>query len=196
MNSRAIVKHRCGWSVDMENKELKKSIPKLPPIDFENNEPATLGPCSREVYLASNWIIAIDSWDFCDPEPLALMLRKHPIPNELRSIIADIVSGTRKPNKRAAAKLKFPAAHRLLMAGLYRTIKHDVCDATIQRRTLHDYHETADARGIEVIELRNQYLEAAKKFKSKWASNMGIGIEALDNLCDALDRKIKNYPNI
>lgn len=178
----------------MAYKEI--DAPELPPIDFENNAPAELGPCSREVRLASNWIIAIDSWDFCDPRPLDLMIRKHPIPNELRGIIADIIAGSRKPNKKAAAKLKCPAAHRLLVAGLYRMFKHDVIDATLQRKTIHDYHQTAEARGIEVIELRNQYLEDAREFKSEWASSMGIGTEALDNLYDVLEQKIKNYPNI
>lgn len=180
----------------LNNGNSPSDIPDLPPVDFENNEPAGLGPCSREVHLASNWIVSIDAWDFCDPKPLELMLKKHPIPEELRFIIADMVTGKRKPNKKAAAKLKFPAAHRMVVAGIYRELKANVCDATLKRTKLHDYHQTAEKMGIEVIELKQSYLESARKFKSEWANNMGISTEALDNICDALSDKIKNFPNI
>ncbi|APR65684.1 hypothetical protein CN03_01370 [Thalassolituus oleivorans] len=170
--------------------------PTLPPIDFEGNQPAELGPCSRAAYLASNWIIAVDSWDYCDPKPLGLMIQKHAVPEELRHVISDIIVGKRKQNKKAAAKLKSPAAHRLLSAGIYRGLKHDVIDATLQRKTLHDYHDKADDMGIEVIELRKIYLSESKKFQEKWATNMGMGVEAFQDLVSYLDDKIKNYPNI
>ena len=193
----------------MPRKKQKSTIPKpppvetesnqfaeLPPIDVENNQPAELGPCSRSVYLASNWIVSIDAWDLDDPELLGIMLKNHPVPVELRPVISDIVLGIRKPNKRAAAKLKCPAGHRLILAGIYRMLKHDVTDSTLKRKTLHDYHSTAAEKGIEVIDLKKQYLEAARNLKSEWASEMGLGTEALDNLCAALESKIKNYPNI
>lgn len=171
-------------------------FPKLPPIDFEGNEPAELGPCSREVYLASNWIIAIDSWDYCDPEPLNLMIQKHPLPEELRPVIADIITGKRKQNRKAAAKLKCPAAHRLLSAGMYRMLKHNVINATLQRKTLHDYHDKADEMGVEVIELRKIYQSKSKEFQEEWATGMRMGVEAFQDLVLYLDDKIKNYPNI
>lgn len=180
----------------LNNGNSPRDIPDLPPLDFENNEPARLGPCSREVHLASNWIVSIDAWDFFDPKPLELMLKKHPIPEELRFIIADMVTGKRTPNKKAAAKLKFPAAHRMVVAGIYRDLKADVIDATLKRKTLDDYHQRAADEGKEVIELQQKYLKAARKFKLNVADNMGISTEALDNICDALSEKIKNFPNI
>lgn len=171
-------------------------FPQLLQIDFEGNAPAELGPCSREAYLASNWIIAIDSWDYCDPEPLNLMIQKHPIPEELRPVIANIITGKRKQNRKAAAKLKCPAAQRLLNAGIYRMLKHDVINATLQRKTLYDYRDKADEMGIEVIELRKIYQSESKKRQEKWATNMGMGVEAFQDLVLYLDDKIKNYPNI
>ena len=167
-----------------------------PPIDFENNNPAAIGECSHEVSLASNWIIAIDAWDYCDASLLDKMLRRHPVPVELRPIIADIVTGNRNQNKKAAAKLKIPAGHRLIYAGLYADLKSNIIDATLQRKTLFDSHDTAANKGIEVKDLQKIYREGAKEFESEWANLTGISIETLKSIRLDLSRKIKNYPNI
>lgn len=167
-----------------------------PPIDFDGNKPAALGKCSYEAYLASNWIIAIDAWDYCDSTILAEMLQRHPIPFELQPVIADIVTGKRKQNKKAAARLKIPAGHRLIIAGIYASLKGDVIDATLKRKTHHDYHDTAEQRGIEVSDYRRELQESGQQFKNEWAENAGISTETLENLYDDLREKIKNYPNI
>lgn len=167
-----------------------------PPIDFEGNKPVALGSCSREAYLASNWIIAIDAWDYCDSTILAEMLHRHAIPFELQPVIADIITGKRKQNKKAAAKLKMPAGHRLIVAGLYADLKESVIDATLKRKTLHDYHDTADKRGIEVADYRRELQKGAQQFKNEWAKNCGVSTETLENLYEELKAKIKNYPNI
>lgn len=167
-----------------------------PPIDLEGNKPAAIGSCPREVYLASNWIIAIDAWDYCDDSLLYEMLRRHPLPFELQPVIADIISGKRLQQRKAAAKQKIPAAHRMVVAGIYADLKESVVDATLQRKTLHDYHDTADERGIELAEMRRKLQESAKAFKLGIANDAGISKETLENLYDALREKIKNYPNI
>lgn len=167
-----------------------------PPIDLEGNQPAAIGPCSREAHLASNWIVAIDAWDYCDHSLLTEMLNRHPIPFELQPVIADIVSGKRKQNKKAAAKLKIPAGHRMIIAGLYYDLKTLVFDATLKRETLHDYHEKAEKLGIEVVELQRSLQNAARNFKQKWADSAGISIDALENMVDSIREKIKNYPHI
>ena len=175
---------------------MSKSDWGKPPIDFEGNKPASLGHSSREAYLASNWIIAIDAWDYCDASILAEMLQRHPIPFELQPVIAEIVTGKRKQNRKAAAKLKIPAGHRLIIAGLYATLKEDVIDATLKRKTLHDYHDTAEQRAIEVSDYRRKLQEAGQRFKNELAENAGISTETLENLYEELRKKIKNYPNI
>lgn len=64
------------------------------------------------------WVVALDSWDYCDPEPLSeLLLKKQTIPAEFLQPLADIIFGKRKPNKRAASKLKIPARDRMKIAG-------------------------------------------------------------------------------
>lgn len=167
-----------------------------PPIDFKSNKPASIGECSPEVSAASNWIIAIDAWDYCDPTLLGEMLSRHPIPPELRPVIASIITGERKQNKRAEAKLKTPAGHRLIWAGIYAELKEGVIDATLARRTIPDYHETADKMGIEVIDLQKRYRERAKEFDSKMAELAGVSVETLKSTYLELRNKIKNYPNI
>ncbi len=58
------------------------------------------------------WFSAVWAFDYDDPAPLADLIRERPIPDELKSLVADIVSGKRKPNKKAAAKAKIPANQR------------------------------------------------------------------------------------
>lgn len=176
--------------------KFKPSYWGKPPIDFESNKPAFIGECSPGVHAASNWIIAIDAWDYCDPSLLGEILSRHPIPIELRPVIASIITGERKQNKRAAAKIKIPAGHRLIIAGLYATLKEDVIDATLKRTTLHDYHDTAEQRGIEVSDYRREVQEDGQKLKNEWAESAGISTETLENLYLELRKKIKNYPNI
>lgn len=167
-----------------------------PPIDFEGNTPAALGACSPEAYRASNWIIAIDAWDYCDASILVEMLKRHPIPFELQPVIADIVTGKRKQNRKAAVKLKIPAAHRLIYTGIYNDLKDSVIDATLRRETIHDYHDAADQRGIEIIDYRRDLQESGKSFKSEYADLAGISTETLENLSEELRAKMENYPNI
>ena len=175
-----------------------------PPIDFEGNKPASLGHCSREAYLASNWIIAIDAWDYCDASILAEMLQRHPIPFELQPVIAAIVTGKRKQNRKAAAKLKIPAGHRLIAAGLYATLKESIIDSLLDRKNIveingriwGDYHTMADEKGIEIIEMRRQIQESGREVKAELADAAGISTETLENLYEDLRGKLKNYPNI
>lgn len=167
-----------------------------PPIDFKNNNPASIGECSPEVGAASNWIIAIDAWDYCDPSLLGEMLSRHPVPAELRPIIADIITGKRKQNKRAAAKLKTPAGHRLIWAGIYAELKQGVFDAILAHRTTHDYHDKAGEMGIEPVELQSIYRDRVRKFDAEMAELLGVSVETLKNTYLELRNKIKNYPNI
>lgn len=175
-----------------------------PPIDFENNRPAELGvDMPRSVYLNTNWIIAIDAWDYCDPSLLTEMIKRHPIPFELQHVIAEIISGSRKQNRKAAAKLKIPAGHRMIYAGLYAELK-SVIDGPLERsnavmidgKVFSDYHVMAEDRGLEIEEMRRAIQASGRRFKHRWASIAGVSVETLDNIYGDLKRKIKNYPHI
>lgn len=191
-------------------KKFTGDLAEIPPIDFAENETSWvakeyLARSENEwkACCAANWIIAIDSWDLCDPRILELMIKTHPIPEELREIIADITSGARTPNKRAAAKLQFPAAHRLVLASLYLELKQTCLNVIkpenqkwFRENRLKTLSDIADDNGVEVIEQRKYYMDRLKEFRQKWAGNMKISPERLDDYCDELKQKIKNYPNI
>ena len=77
-----------------------------------------------------NWIAAIDAFDFNDPEPLEqLRAGNEPVPPELQHVIDAIDSGERKPNKKAAAKLKIPTAERMKILG--ELWKANICAETM-----------------------------------------------------------------
>ena len=172
-----------------------------PPIDFEGNSPLfvdllDVGEDNAPAYLAGNWIAAVDAWDYCDGSLLGEMLRRHPIPFELQPVIADIVSGERPQNRKAAAKLKIPAGHRMCVAAWYAHYKRNTIDAVLCRQSATDYHVLAERECKEIAEMRDELLQVARRFKKEVAELAGISTETLDNLLDELKLKIKNYPKI
>jgi hypothetical protein len=174
---------------------MSKSKWGKPPIDLEGNNPAAIGPASRAAYLASNWIIAIYAWDYCDASLLSEMLKRHPIPFELQPVIADIVSGGRCQKTKGVANQKIPAGHRMVLAGLYLMLKNDVVDAALKTPSV--YQAAADERKIDDYGVMRRELQGiAADFKKGWAQDMGITVDTLDNMCDVLRLKIKNYPKI
>lgn len=172
-----------------------------PPIDFERNLPLfvdllEVGEDDAPAYRASNWIMAIDAWDYCDASLLTEMLKRHPIPFELQPVMADIASGERKQNRKAAARLKVPAGHRMYFAAWYAKYKRNTIDAMLCRRSINDYHDLAELEGKEVADMRAELLKLAQQFKKEIAEEAGISTETLENLYEELRKKIKNYPNI
>lgn len=62
------------------------------------------------------WVVAIDAFDFDDREPLDKLLKSETVPEELFPVTAAIMRGDRTPNRKAAVKLKIPAAERMPIA--------------------------------------------------------------------------------
>ncbi|MBQ0834451.1 hypothetical protein [Marinobacter sp.] len=171
------------------------------PVDVKGNTPLfvdllEVSEANAAAYQAGNWIAAVDAWDYCDGTLLEEMLRRHPIPFELQPVIANIVSGKRTQKRKAAARLKVPAAHRMYFAAWYAHYKRNTIDAGLMRRLIPDYHEIADRDGKEVAEMREELLQAAREFKSEIADHAQISVETLENLYETLMKKIKNYPEI
>ena len=164
-------------------------------VNLENNRPIMLGECTPEVRAASNWIAAIDAWDYCDPSLLGEMLRRHALPIELQPIIAGIVTGERKQNTKA--RLNIPAQHRLSVIGMYASARKEFVDVMLDRKGRRgDYHDTADRLGVEVDDLRKEYLKHAREFKQGWADMIEVSTEVLDARYRERKQIIKKYPNI
>ncbi len=165
-------------------------------INTKTNIPLSLGVnCSKEAYLNSNWIAAIDSWDFNDAKPLEEMLTNHPIPFELQPILVDIISGKRKQNIKSSVKQKVPAAHRIVVAGIYKSFRQ-ISETVISKQVGFDYHNLADDIGIEPIELLNQYRDCQREYDIQFAKSLGISLVTLRGLVKNLNKKLNNYPKI
>lgn len=157
-------------------------------------------PCGRmnEVW---DWVCAIDAFDYNDREPLTELVKREPVPEELRPIIAEIVRGSRTPNLKAAAKLKIPAAERMKIAGsvstvlgLIDTLKFDaIDDPTISARGASAFSERFGREPNEII----RELEAKARDVIEWAAGeLGVSKETVESLLRDLRRKAKVFPNL
>lgn len=147
------------------------------------------------------WIIALDAFDYCDPEPLAELVLKQDIPLELRPALAAIVRGHRKQKKSAANKLKIPAAKRLRIAtslswllGLWNISKYDASNPARSEEKGARLH--AELEGIEPIEAVKYYERMARKTIEEFAAEYGVSTETMENLLRDLRRKIESYPDV
>lgn len=149
------------------------------------------------------WVVAIDAYDFGAPEPLAELMATEAPPEELRPVIAAIVTGKRKPNLKAAAKLKIPAGERLQIAGAVSTCLGVFDD--LKRSAIDP--EVNDEAGVRMLAERAgetrepaeilRYLEAKARKTIEWAAReAGVSTESLEDLLRHLRKKIEHYPDV
>lgn len=152
-----------------------------------------LPPRMREIW---RWVVAVDAWDFADSAPLAELLRTEAsVPFEVQSVLAGIVEGSRKSNKKAAAKLKVLACDRMEVAagvsinlGLIDVLKRGSNDG---RRILEFW---ADQRQREPIDELREMRQAAREVVADTARDMGVSVETIENLLRDLRKKIEMFP--
>lgn len=160
---------------------------------------------SAEMMSEWSWVCAIDAFDYCQPEPLAELIRSEPIPQNLRPVIASIVTGQRQPNKKAAAKLKLPADERLRIAGslstvlaLIEIIKHGAVDPSLPGlrgvNMLSDCLERG--KGREPVEILRELEAEARQVIEDTAKQFNVSVETIENLLRDMRRKIADYPNV
>lgn len=145
-----------------------------------------------------HWIAALDAFDYCDPEPLEQLLRgDETIPPEVRSALADILGGKRKPNKKAAAKLKVPATERMKIAGsisavlsVIDVIKYGGTDGTFRRAL----EIAAERRRREPVEVLRSLEAEARNFVAESAAELGVSVETIEVLLRDLREKIRKFP--
>lgn len=143
-----------------------------------------------------DWVIALDAWDYCDPKPLSELVKSVPIPLEFLQAVSEIIEGKRKPNKKAAAKLKIPASERMKIAGslslilsIVDKLKHDVI-----------YPEGKGVIGIGAEQRREpidvmRELELEQRQAIIEASNeLNVSVETVENLLRDLRQKINSWP--
>lgn len=151
-------------------------------------------------HIALNWVIAIDAYDYGQPDLLNQLIRTEPIPEELRTVIADIVAGDRVPNKKAAAKLKVPAGERIKIAAnlssllyLIDRLKYDAIEKSVPGQGITALAERA---GVEPLEVKRELEGEARAAIADTAEQLGVGIDTVENLLRRLRTIIKNYPDV
>lgn len=153
------------------------------------------------------WVIALDAFDFNCVEPLAALVRSKSIPDDLRPIVADIISGNRKPNLRAAAKLKIPAGERMKIAGTLSAVlglidmfKHekifDLAYGLEERVERPAIDIRADASGSDPLDVVQELDAKRQETIASAARDLGVSTETVENLLRDLRRKIREYPNL
>jgi hypothetical protein len=142
------------------------------------------------------WIIALDSWDYCDPIPLSELILQKEIPLEFKQAISDIVSSKRKPNKKAAAKLKIPASERMKIAGCI-SLTFGLIDA-LKFDAL--YPEGKGAVGIGAMQMREP-IDVLRELEGEQRQEIGrvaielrVSCETVENILRELRRKIESWP--
>lgn len=145
------------------------------------------------------WVVALDSWDYCDPEPLSeLLFKEQTIPPEFLQALADIVSWKRKPKKRAAVKLKIPARERMKVAGSISLVL-GLVDA-LKFNAI--YPEGKGSVGIGSGQGREpnavlRELETKQKQAIESACKaLNVSQETIENLLRDLRRKIDDWPTV
>lgn len=147
---------------------------------------------------AWEWVVALDAYDYGDRRPLADLIGRDEIPADLRKIIACIIAGDRKPNLKAAAKLKVPAAERMRIAGSLSVVL-DLGDRLRVGRDpegLRHLDRGADRFGQEAIDAVRWIENESRQAVDDTATQLGVSVETIENLLRELRKKIEKYPNI
>ena len=139
-----------------------------------------------------SWVVALDAWDYCDPTLLSDLLLSEKIPDEFRNAIADIIAFRRKPKRKAAAKLKIPAAERMKIAGSCSV----VIGLAHKLKTPSVVEATADRLAKEPIEIVRELEAEIERTIQKTAQECGVSTETVENLLRDLRQKIMYWPRV
>lgn len=146
-----------------------------------------------------DWFSAVWAWDYNDPRQLSELIRKSNgrIPPEFSSAVADMVSGDRKPRKKAAAKLVIPASELGKLVGHLLVIR-DLCGALRTRVDCGTEKRGAAAlaefKGMKHIDVIRQLERTVSKGKETGAQEFGVTEETLERLLREADKRIKKWP--
>jgi hypothetical protein len=147
----------------------------------------------REVW---DWVVAIDAFDHGAPGQLEDLVRGNAeIPDELRPALADIIAGRRRPNRKAAGKLKVPAEERLKIAAAVSAV-HGLIDALKANQLDADIEWAAERRRVEPAAVLREIETHRKAYMAGVASDLGVSVETIENLLRDLRKKVASWPRV
>jgi len=129
------------------------------------------------------WVVAFDAFDYGDPKPLSdLLEHTDSIPIEAARQLAKIVKGERKPNLKAAVKLKIEAGERMKIAGSLSTViglanairTRGIHEAAGETRKTIDV--AADREGREVVQVVRELAQEPTKIIADAANQLNLSL--------------------
>lgn len=137
------------------------------------------------------WFAAVWAFDYGDPLPLSVLIQDEQIPAEFKKCVADIVLGSRKPNKKAIAKTKI-LANKRAEAASYISVCKTLRD-TVKSKGFAEEH----AKTVEPIELiRAAETELGLAAASVLNEEYGVSLSAVDNLEREAKERLSRWPSI
>lgn len=138
------------------------------------------------------WTRALVAYDFCDPALLASLIESEPVPEELRPVIATIIAGKRKPNRRAAAKSKVPASDRHQIGATIDALLVTIGDMKHPAIT-STWADRRQAEPSDAIRRLNDYIDRAYV---RAAETLQVKRETVENLVREYRDKARNWPHV
>lgn len=148
-----------------------------------------------------DWFGAVWTHDYGDPEPLANMIREgSEIPSEFSAVVADIVAGRRKPNRKGEAKLSVTGRERFVLA----LVAYVLLKVAERERTKGEFPGTeqlgyagmADRYKLEPAEAKKLASRVRRESLQVVAEEHGVKPATLESWGWDLGKRIKNWPNI
>lgn len=148
------------------------------------------------------WLIAVDSWLYCDEQPLAKLIKEEDIPEEFKCIISQIISAERKQKKRSASKSKIPACERMKIAeaiDLNLYLIEDFFHAKVSENMTGEVGVSlcsyvGDRDGTEPAEMVKYLNSMRQKTLNDAANQLNVSVETIRNLLRDMRSYIKNWP--
>ena len=138
------------------------------------------------------WCGALVAFDYCDTGPLAALVRGEAIPLELRSVIASIIAGDRKPNRRAAAKSKVDAAERLQIGATVDALLVTIAELKHPEIT-EPWADLRQAEPADAILRLNEWIERVYLVAS---DRLAVSRETVENLVREYRQKMQDWPRV
>jgi hypothetical protein len=136
-----------------------------------------------------DWLCATAAYDAGDPRPLSDLIRKgRRMPAPFRVALADIVSGRRLPNRKAAAKALIRPAHRLKLA---ICVYEGLLSMDMVKRNAHEHASNERVEPIDIVRLAES---KARLLISRIARELGVSEHTVRSLIRDLRKRLDRYP--
>ena len=144
----------------------------------------------KRLKMTWNWFSAFYEFDFNYPEHLAMLICDGEIPPEYRSAVADIVTGERQPNKKAAAKLKVHPGDIMTIAVLA-----DMATGHVDLvHEIGDFDKFAEREQKDVADVIKEMHERGRSKVANMAERENISTETIEEYAREMRKRIDRWP--